>query len=79
MFGSVAFVTLSLYEKDNTRGDTFRYEHLPRSTTAANFLSQLNSQGARRFRYFGDVGFADGSSASLYASVAPILITGFEN
>ncbi len=79
VFGSVAFVTLSLYEKDNTRGDTFRYEHLPRSTTAANFLSQLNSQGARRFRYFGDVGFADESSASLYASVAPILITGFEN
>ena len=78
-FTKVGFVTLSLYEKDNTRGDVFRYEQLPRSTTAANFLSQVNSQGARRFRYFGDVGFDDSTTASLYASVAPIFVNGFDN
>lgn len=78
-FGTVVFVTLSLYEKDNTRGDTFRYEQLPRSVTAAGFLSQINAQGARRFSYFGDVGFADSTFASLYASVAPIFVNGFDN
>ncbi len=78
-FGTVVFVSRSLYEKDNSRGDTYRYEQLPRSTSVANFLIQLNAQGTRRFRYFGDVGFEASETASLYASVAPILTTGFEN
>ena len=78
-FGTTVFVTLSLYEKDNTRGDTFRYEQLPRSMTAADFLIQTNAQGARRFRYFGEVGFDTSPFASLYASVAPIFVNGFDN
>lgn len=78
-FGTVVLVTLSLYEKDNARGDSFRYEQLPRSVTAVAFLSQLNAQGARRFRYFSDVAFEASETASLYASVAPIFFTGFEN
>jgi hypothetical protein len=78
-FGTVVFVSLSLYEKDNSRPDTFRYEQLARSSSVANFLSQVNAQGARRFRYFGDVGFDASPAASLYASVAPILASGFEN
>jgi len=78
-FGTVVFVTLSLYEKDNTRGDTFRYEQLPRSLTASDFLSQINAQGARRFRYFGDIAFDDSTMASFYASVAPIFVNGFDN
>lgn len=78
-FGSVVFVTLSLYEKDNARGDQFRYEQLPRSLTTTDFLSQINAQGARRFRYFGDVGFDASATASLYASVAPIFVNGFDN
>ena len=77
-FGTLVFVSLSLYEKDNTRADTFRYEQLPRSTSTANFLIQANAQGARRFRYFGDIGFEAAPFASLYASVAPILVSGFE-
>ncbi len=82
--GGIAFSgsfseTLSLYEKDNTRGDTFRYEQLARSATAPAFLSQTNAQGARRFRYFGEVGFADGTFASFYASVAPIFTNGFDD
>jgi hypothetical protein len=78
-FNKVVFVTLSLYERDNTRGDTYRYEQLPRSATSADFLSQVNALGARRFRYFGDVGFDDSSTASLYAGVAPIFVNGFDN
>ncbi len=78
-FTKVGFVTLSLYEKDNTRGDTYRYEQLPRSLTSADFLGQVNAQGARRFRYFGDVGFDNSTTASLYASVAPIFVNGFDN
>ena len=78
-FSNGAFEIFSLYEKDNARGDTFRYEQLPRSATPASFLSQLNAQGARRFSYFGDIAFANSEIASLYASVAPILVTGFEN
>ena len=78
-FGTTVFVTLSLYEKDNTRGDIFRYEQLPRSTTAADFLIQINAQGARRFAYFSEIGFADSTFASLYASVAPIFVNGFDN
>ena len=78
-FGSVAFETFSLYEKDNARGDQFRYEQLPRSLTTADFLSQINAQGARRFRYFGDVGFDVSATASLFASVAPIFVNGFDN
>ena len=73
------FVTLSLYEKDNARGDTYRYEQLPRSATPADFLIQTNAQGARRFRYFGEVGFESSPFASLYASVAPIFVNGFDN
>lgn len=78
-FGTVVFVTLSLYEKDNARGDQFRYEALTRSTTAAAFLSQINAQGARRFAYFSEIGFDDSTFASLYASVAPIFVNGFDN
>lgn len=77
-FGTLVFVSLSLYEKDDTRPDSFRYEQLPRSNSEAAFLSQANGQGARRFRYFGDVGFKVSPTASLYASVAPILVSGFE-
>lgn len=78
-FTTGGFVTFSLYEKDNTRGDTFRYEQLPRSTTPSAFLVQANAQGARRFRYFGEVGFDASPFASLYASVAPIFVNGFDN
>ena len=78
-FTTGGFVTFSLYEKDNTRGDTFRYEQLPRSATPADFLTQTNAQGARRFRYFGEVGFDSSPFASLYASVAPIFVNGFDN
>ncbi len=78
-FSTGPFVTFSLYEKDNTRGDTYRYEQLPRSATPTDFLSQANAQGARRFRYFGEVGFDASPFASLYASVAPIFVNGFDN
>ncbi len=78
-FTNGGFVTFSLYEKENTRGDTFRYEQLPRSATPADFLIQTNAQGARRFRYFGEVGFDSSPFASLYASVAPIFVNGFDN
>ncbi len=79
VFGSLEFVTYSLYEKDNLRADTFRYEQLARSNSTAAFLIQANAEGARRFRYFGEVGFASGQFASLYAGVAPIFAGGFEN
>ena len=78
-FGTTVFETFSLYEKDNARGDIFRYEQLPRSATPADFLIQTNAQGARRFRYFGEVGFDASPFASLYASVAPIFVNGFDN
>jgi hypothetical protein len=48
-------------------------------TSTSNVFSPKSTPKARRFRYFGDVGFDAAETASLYASVAPILTNGFEN
>ncbi len=61
------FVFASLFGKDTTSSGIFSYESTALASSAAAFVVQVNTQGARGFRFRGDYGY--GSSGFEFASL----------
>jgi hypothetical protein len=56
-FDGVNFVFSSLFVKNTAHNSTFVYETRSPATAPAGFLTLVNAQGARGFRYRGDIAF----------------------
>jgi hypothetical protein len=77
-FGSAAFVTVSVYEKNNALNDNFYYQLRSVADSSASFLSQATALGKNRFYFYGTVGFPASPSSEFYISVNPSFTDGFE-
>lgn len=57
LFPAQSTTSTSLYVKTNARSDRFSYDALNITSTAPDFLAQANAMGARKYRYYGNMGF----------------------
>ncbi|MBK8286429.1 MAG: hypothetical protein IPK97_17025 [Ahniella sp.] len=80
--GDYAFATSrSVYVKNTARQDRYFYEALNTTSSAEDFLVQANAMGARKYLFYGNMGFGSPTPqfASIYVSFSDILFTaGFE-
>lgn len=80
--GDYVFATTrSIYVKNTARSERYFYEALNTTSTAPDFIAQANAMGARKYLFYGNMGFGSPVTqfVAIYVSFSDILFTaGFE-